>query len=805
MDLLKLKRDLIRKEFSRMNDMQFKAVVNVNGPLLVLAGAGSGKTTVLVNRIAYLLKYGNSFLNENEPYLDETDIAEITAFIDGETDTAPNIPVLSLNAPKPWNVLAITFTNKAANELKERLQARINEGGDLINAGTFHSICGKILRIDGERLGYTSNYTIYDTNDTVRVIKECQKKLNIDDKILSYKTIRNEISHAKDSLITPEAYAEETGFDFRKKQIAEVYKMYQQTLKYNNAMDFDDMIVNTVRLFEENPDVLEKYQERYKYIVVDEYQDTNHAQYKLVKMLADRYKNICVVGDDDQSIYKFRGATIENILSFEDQYKDAITIRLEQNYRSTSNILNAANSVIANNKGRKGKNLWSDNGEGDKIIAHTSNSENDEAKFIAETILDNVRDGMKFSDHAILYRMNAQSGTIENVFARSGIAYTVFGGLKFYDRKEIKDVLSYLQFVANPNDDLRLKRIINEPKRGIGDTTVNNAQEIAEIYGISLYEVFKNAASYQKLARAAANLKDFCDKMDGIIAKVSTTLPSEILNEVLEKSGYLAALKAQGAEEQDRVDNVNELATAILHYEGENETPTLQEYLQEVALITDIDNLDESVDRVVMMTLHSAKGLEFPIVFLAGMEEGIFPGSKVMFAPPDEIEEERRLAYVGITRAKKMLYITNARRRMLFGNVSANNPSRFINEIDNECIEFEQEKSPFASGSPFGSSYGSGFGSQSGGWSSGNSFSTNSSFGNSAYKKPSGSNPWGTAPKKPAAKGKYSVGERVMHKVFGEGMIIKVTPMGNDVMLEISFDTVGTKKVMANFAKIEKI
>lgn len=788
MDLLKLKKDLIRKEFSRMNDMQFKAVVNVNGPLLVLAGAGSGKTTVLVNRIAYLLKYGNSYLNETEPYLNETDIAEITDYLDGNTDTAPYIPALRLNAPAPWNVLAITFTNKAANELKERLNSRISDGGDQINAGTFHSICGKILRIDGDRLGYTSNYTIYDTNDTARVIKDCQKKLNIDDKILSYKVIRNEISRAKDSLITPAEYAEETGFDFRKKQIAEVYKMYQQTLKSNDAMDFDDMIANTVLLFKENPDVLEKYQERYKYIVVDEYQDTNHAQYVLVKMLAERYRNICVVGDDDQSIYKFRGATIENILSFEDQYSEAITIRLEQNYRSTSNILDAANSVIANNKGRKGKNLWSDNGIGDKIIAHTSNSENDEAKFIAETILENVRNGMKFSDHAVLYRMNAQSGTIENVFARSGIAYTVFGGLKFYDRKEIKDVLSYLQFVANPSDNLRLKRIINEPKRGIGETTVSNAEQIAELNGLTLYEVFKNASSYQKLARSSAKLKDFCDKMDEIIKKVSTTLPSEILNEVLEKSGYLAALKAQGAEEQDRVDNVEELATAILHYEEENETPNLQDYLQEVALITDIDNLDETVDRVILMTLHSAKGLEFPVVFLAGMEEGIFPGSRVMFAPPEEIEEERRLAYVGITRAKKKLYITNARRRMLFGNVSANNPSRFISEIDNNCIEFEQEKSSFVSGSPFGSSFGQ------------------SEVKSSPFRSPNRNNPWGSTPKKPTvSKGKFSVGERVRHKVFGEGMIIKTTPMGNDTMLEISFDTVGTKKVMANFAKIEKI
>ncbi|MBQ4156043.1 MAG: UvrD-helicase domain-containing protein [Clostridia bacterium] len=776
-----------------MNDMQFEAVVNVNGPLLVLAGAGSGKTTVLVNRIAYLIKYGNAYLKDFEPYLDETDIAEICDFIDGVTDTAPNIPALKIGAPNPWNILAITFTNKAANELKERLQAKITNGGDQINAGTFHSICGKILRIDGDRLGYTSNYTIYDTNDTIRVIKDCQKRLNIDDKILSHKIIKNEISKAKDSLISPEEFKETVGYDFRQKQIAEVYSLYQKTLQQNDAMDFDDMIANTVKLFTENPDVLEKYQERYKYIVVDEYQDTNHAQYRLVKLLSKRYENICVVGDDDQSIYKFRGATIENILDFENQYKSVKTIRLEQNYRSTNNILTAANSVIANNKGRKGKNLWSDKGEGEKIIAHTSNSENDEAKFIAETILQNVSDGMKFSDHAILYRMNAQSSTIENVFSRSGIAYVVYGGLKFYDRKEIKDVLSYLQFIANPSDDLRLKRIINEPKRGIGETTVNNAQEIAEIHGLSLFEVFKNAKSYEKLSRASEKLKEFCEKLEPLIKKADKTPPSEILAEMLEVSGYLAALKAQGAESQDRVENVNELATAIAHYEQETENPTLNEYLQEVALITDIDNLDETQDKVVMMTLHSAKGLEFPVVFLVGMEEGIFPGTRVMFAPPEEIEEERRLAYVGITRAKKKLFITNARRRMLFGNISANNVSRFVNEIDNSCVEFESEPNPYISSASFKPSQ-SAFSYDNkpfGRTSFGTSAKTNA-FGNSSYAK-----------QKP--KSKFAVGDRVSHKVFGSGMIVKATPMGNDTMLEISFDAVGTKKVMANFAKIEKI
>ncbi|MBQ7129075.1 MAG: ATP-binding domain-containing protein, partial [Clostridia bacterium] len=461
-----------------------------------------------------------------------------------------------------------------------------------------------------------------------------------------------------------------------------------------------------------------------------------------------------------------------------------------QNYRSTENILNAANSVIKNNKGRKGKNLWSENGEGEKIIAHTALTENDEAKYITDKILENVATGMKFSDHAILYRMNAQSSTLESVFARSGIAYAVYGGLKFYDRKEVIDVLAYLQFVANPNDNLRLQRIINEPKRGIGDTTVNNALQIAETLGVSLYEVFKEAENYQKLSRVAAKIKQFCDVMDPIIEMAEENTPLEIFEEIVEKTGYLAALKAQGAEEQDRVENVNELLSAINHYEEESDEPNLNEYLQDVALITDLDSMDESADRVVLMTLHSAKGLEFPVVFLVGMEEGIFPGARLMFAPEEELEEERRLCYVGITRAKKKLFITNAKRRMLFGNTTANRPSRFVDEIDLSCVEFERPKEQFLQS----------------GFSFGSSFSSQRS-GVSYYKKPQKgtANVFGRQPTKKQPSVNYSVGERVKHKVFGEGMIIKTTKMGNDTMLEISFENVGTKKVMANFAKIEKI
>ena len=789
MDLNKLKNDLIKKEFSRMNQSQFEAVTTVLGPVLVLAGAGSGKTTVLVNRLAYLIKYGNAYKTDFKPCLTDDEIKSIQDYLDDKTNTAPEISTLKMNAPNAWNILAITFTNKAANELKERLEKRIENGGNEINAGTFHSICGKILRKYASSLGYTSNYTIYDTNDQNKVIKDCQKKLNISDKILSYKIIRNEISNAKDSLITPEEYLENVGSDFRKKQIGEVYSLYQKTLKTSDAMDFDDMIANCVYLFEQNEEALEYYRNRFRYIVVDEYQDTNYAQYKFVKLLSEKHKNICVVGDDDQSIYKFRGATIENILNFEEQYENVLTIRLEQNYRSTENILNAANSVIKNNKGRKGKNLWSKNGIGEKITAHTALNENDEAKYIADRILEDVSNGMKFSDHAILYRMNAQSSTLESVFARSGIAYAVYGGLKFYDRKEVKDVLAYLQFVANPNDDLRLQRIINEPKRGIGDTTVNNALQIAETLGVSLYEVFKEAENYQNLSRAAAKIKQFCDLMDPIIEQAEEKTPSEIFEEIVEKTGYVEALKAAGEQEADRVENVNELLSAINHYEEDSPQPNLNEYLQDVALITDLDSMDESADKVILMTLHSAKGLEFPVVFLVGMEEGIFPGARLMFAPAEELEEERRLCYVGITRAKKKLYITNAKRRMLFGNTSANKPSRFVGEIDLNCVEFERPKEQlFSSEYSFGSSSSQG-------------------FGTSYYKgaKKATTNMFGKKPTTPKSSVNYSVGDKVKHKVFGEGMIIKATKMGNDTMLEISFDNVGTKKVMANFAKIEKI
>ncbi|MBQ2676229.1 MAG: UvrD-helicase domain-containing protein [Clostridia bacterium] len=765
-----------------MNDMQFEAMVTSKGPVLILAGAGSGKTTVLVNRIAYLIKYGNAYMSDYTPDLSANEVEQIKDYLSGKIKTAPLIPALKIDAPEPWQILAITFTNKAAGELKERLVNFLGQDGNDIWAGTFHSTCAKILRRFGDRIDYSSHFTIYDTDDAKRVIKDCQKRLNIDDKLLSHRSIMNEISRAKDSLIDPKEYLASAGSDFRKKQIAEVYSMYQRTLQSNDAMDFDDLIANTVRLFEENEEVISFYRNRFRYVMVDEYQDTNHAQYMFVKLLAQEHRNICVVGDDDQSIYRFRGATIENILSFESEYKNAKTIRLEQNYRSTTHILNAANGVIAHNMGRKGKNLWTDNGEGDKITIHTSRNEHEEAKFVADKVLEQVSYGGKFSDSAVLYRMNAQSNAIENAFMRSGIPYKVIGGFRFYERKEIKDVMSYLSFINNSNDDLRLRRIINEPKRGIGDTTVNTVSEIANVLGVSMFEVLKTADRYEKLSRVAPKLMEFANKMQQLIDLSQEVSVHELLELTLDKSGYLAALKAEGEEGEDRVNNVNELSSSILTYEQEAEDPSLSEFLEQVALITDIDSLDENADRVVMMTLHSAKGLEFNTVFLVGMEDGIFPGNQSIYAGPEEMEEERRLAYVGITRAKKKLYLVNSIQRMLFGTTGHNRPSRFISEIPGGCVIEDMPEIP------------------------------RSTFGGTvpAYKPTSAVTQFKnmsktvSKPTQTVSSATYKSGDRVVHKTFGEGMVLNATEMGNDYLLEIAFDVAGTKKIMANFAGIKK-
>ncbi len=789
MDFLSLRKQVIKKYFAQMNDMQFKAVTTVDGPLLVLAGAGSGKTTVLVNRILNLVKFGNAFNSDDIPFWSDDDIAEARDYLEGKISDINNIS-FSQNPVKPWQILAITFTNKAADELKERIAAKLGPDADDIWAGTFHSVCGKILRRNADLIGYSSNFTIYDTDDQRRVMKEIMKQQSIDDKFLPHKSVLAAISSAKDKLISPKEFAASCGIDVRQKTIAQLYSLYQKALFNANAMDFDDMIVNTVELLDKNPEVLDYYSNKFKYVMVDEYQDTNHAQYVLVSLLASKHNNLCVVGDDDQSIYRFRGATIENILNFEDEYKDAKTIRLEQNYRSTSNILDAANAVISNNKGRKGKELWTDNGIGEKITIFTAEDERDEARFVADNILENVRKGANFCDHAILYRMNAQSNAIENIFARSGISYKVIGGTRFFDRKEIKDVIAYLQLINNNNDNLRLKRIINEPKRGIGDTTVNHAQEIADGLGISLFEVLRHAENYAALSRAANKIKAFCDIIDELTELSEDLSISELFEKMLELTGYTEALSLQGLEELDRLENVKEFASNIAQFELENDEPTLSAFLEDIALVSDIDSLNESEDKVILMTVHSAKGLEFKNVYLVGMEEGIFPGNQSIFAGQQEIEEERRLAYVAITRAKKKLYITNASMRMMFGTTSRNLPSRFVKEIPDNLADFDgyvkHYVSSFVPTRTKANVYKNSF----------SSYTSNSTYANgqSSFVKNTAS--------KPQPKTNYSVGQVVTHKTFGKGMIISVMPMGADTMLEIAFDNVGTKKIMANYAKL---
>ncbi len=785
MDFLKLRRNIIKKYFGQMNDRQFEAVTTVNGPLLVLAGAGSGKTTVLVNRILNIVKFGDAYNSSFIPNFTDEDIEFAEKYLKDESDYIPE-GVFSVYPANPWQILAITFTNKAAGELKERIAAKLGDAANDIWAGTFHSVCGKILRRNADLLGYTSHFTIYDTDDQRRLMKEIMKQNNIDEKFVPHKSVLSAISNAKDRLISPEEYAASVGSDFRQKIIADLYKLYQKKLKAADAMDFDDMIVNTVELLDKNEDVLEYYANKFRYVLVDEYQDTNHAQYVLVSLLASGKNNICVVGDDDQSIYRFRGATIENILNFEDEYQNAKTIRLEQNYRSTSNILNAANKVIANNRGRKGKTLWTDNGDGEKLTVYTAPDERDEARYVADLILENVRNGAKFSEHAVLYRMNAQSNSLENVFARSGIAYKVIGGMRFYDRKEIKDVLAYLHLINNNNDDLRLRRIINEPKRGIGDTTVNRASEISAQLGISIFELLNNADEYAAISRSAPRLKEFCKIINDLTAKAEELTITELFEELLDSTGYLRALEAEGEEAQDRVDNVKEFASNIAQYELETDSPSLSDFLEQISLVSDIDSLDTDADRVVLMTVHAAKGLEFNNVYLVGMEEGIFPGNQSIYGGPEEIEEERRLAYVAITRAKKKLTVTNCSMRMMFGSTNRNMPSRFVKELPEEYCEFAGFTPKFTTAQ---SNY---VNKQSG--------SYTNSFSSSFIKTTTASSV--SQPVKKTDNTVYKVGQQVSHKTFGSGIIVSVTPTGNDQMLEIAFENVGTKKIMANYAKL---
>ncbi|MBQ5629098.1 MAG: UvrD-helicase domain-containing protein [Ruminococcus sp.] len=741
----------IQQQFSHMNPMQRQAVFATEGPLLILAGAGSGKTTVLVNRIAYILQSGLC---------------------------------------RPWNILAITFTNKAAGELKERICSAVPEGGADIWAATFHSTCARILRRYGDRLGYSSHFTVYATDDQKRLMKEIVKQLNIDEKILPVKSVLSEISKAKDKMQTPAEMLREADHDYRKQSIAKAYEIYQKRLQTADAMDFDDLLCKAVELFRQNPEILGYYQNQFKYIMVDEYQDTNRVQYEFVRMLAEKHGNICVVGDDDQSIYKFRGATIENILSFENTFKGAQIIRLEQNYRSTKTILSAANEVISNNTVRKGKTLWTENAEGEKIELHTCEDERDEAAFVARTIMDGVADGRRYADYAILYRTNAQSNAIEQALSRSGVPHRIIGGHRFYDREEIRDMIAYLQVINNPHDDVRLRRIINVPKRGIGGRTLEIAAEIGTGLGESIYTIIKDAGSYPQLSRSAAKLKSFVALIDGLIEAEESGDYSlaELYNLILEHTNYEAYLRHEKENADVRIENIEELSSNIIKFEEDyGEEADLSGFLEEISLMTDIDNYDAEADTCVMMTLHSAKGLEFPVVFITGMEDGLFPSIASMMNP-EEIGEERRLAYVGITRAKEKLYLTKTRTRMLFGSTTYNKESCFVSEIPDALLERTGErKKTFL----YGSAY-------------------KDSGKATAVGVPSAS---GAAPKKqpfyqkPAVKSgvTYSVGDTVLHKVFGKGLVMSAQRMGNDTLLEIAFDKAGTKKLMANFCKMEKL
>ena len=792
-EILALRRAVLEKDFARMNDRQKQAVFTVNGPLLILAGAGSGKTTVLINRIANILRYGDAY---NSTYLhddlDENDIAACKAYIENGTPlTTETQEHLSVSACAPWRIMAITFTNKAAGELKDRLCAMLGETANDIWASTFHSTCARILRRDGERIGYSSHFTVYDTDDQRRLMKNILKELDISEKNITPKSILNEISRAKDSLISPAEYALTVGDDFRLKIISRAYTTYQKRLEDADAMDFDDLINKIVELFKKCPDVLEYYQYRFRYLMVDEYQDTNHAQYTFVRMLAEKSGNLCVVGDDDQSIYKFRGATIENILSFENTFQNATVIRLEQNYRSTQNILDAANAVIEHNTERKGKTLWTQNGTGAMIHLHTAENETDEAERITKIILDGVAAGRKFSDYAVLYRMNSQSLTFERNFAKSGVPHRIIGGTRFYERREIREMIAYLSVINNPSDEMRLRRIINTPKRSIGDRSVEVAAQIGQQTGETLFEVVSHAKGYPALSRAANKMTLFAAQMQGLIElnnDEKVTL-GELYDELVERIDYLNFLKTDDPESaEDRAANVQELASNLRRFEEENPEGTLSDFLEEVSLITDIDNYDNNADSVVLMTVHSAKGLEFPVVFLPGMEENIFPGMASVYVP-SEVEEERRLAYVAITRAKEELYIFHAESRMIFGMTNRNRVSRFVEEIPETLVEHTRSRD--YSARPV----------------------SMPNFG--------GAKPFGEAPKtksvaeaggftqkprvKPAPAGTYRVGDTVLHKAFGTGLIVSATPMANDTLLEVAFDKVGTKKLFANFARLTKV
>lgn len=778
-----VKQAALKKYFSRMNEMQQEAVFTVNGPVLVLAGAGSGKTTVIVNRIANMINFGNAYFDTTREGSAE-DMTFLKDYAEGKTDDFDTLrDTVAVDPVRPWNILAITFTNKAAGELKERLSAMMGEEALNINASTFHSACVRILRSEIEALGYGRDFTIYDSDDSQRMIKNVMGELDVSEKQLAPKAVLSEISFAKDKMISPAELRADAGQDYRRKMVAKLYALYQERMKAANALDFDDILVLTVELFEQFPEVLEKYRNRFKYIMVDEYQDTNHVQFRLVSLLSEGHKNLCVVGDDDQSIYKFRGANIENILGFEEQFEGAKVVRLEQNYRSTQTILDAANSVISNNNGRKPKTLWTSGEKGDKVYWYKAVDETDEAQFVADTILEKYKETGRYSDSAVLYRMNAQSNSIERMLVKCGIPYRVYGGMRFYDRKEIKDVTSYLSFINNHNDMLRFRRIINEPKRGIGDSTLAVIEDISRDLKISPFDVLKNCDEYAPLSKKTSALKSAYQMFEFLTEKSEELPLDEFLDVLLDKTGYLDSLKA--LENADtKIENVQELRTSMVQYMQQAEEPSLSGFLEEVALYTEADRDDGSGDKVTLMTVHSAKGLEYENIFVIGMDDGIFPSAR-SFDSEDDMEEERRLAYVAITRAKKRLYLTNARQRMIFGQTQHNVTSRFMKEIGSDLVEKHDNAAAMKQQLE-----------------AADKTVTEVRSATLQQQLARSKKAAGSAQKEAVA---YTAGEKVSHSIFGEGVIVSVKPMSNDSMLEIAFDKVGTKKIMANYAKLKKL
>lgn len=777
---IELKRAALNHYFQNLNTPQQQAVFHVNGPVLVLAGAGSGKTTAMIHRIVQMIHFGDGWVQANASITKE-DAAYLKNYIADKqpADLERLCSILAVQPIQPWHILAITFTNKAANELRSRLlQAIGEECASMLHASTFHSACVRILRRSISKLGYDSNFTIYDTDDSQRLMKSCIADADVSEKQFPPRAVLTEISLAKDRMCSPEYFCIEAGSDYRKMVIGKLYKEYQNRLKSANALDFDDLIYKTVELLESFPEELEYYQNRFRYIMVDEYQDTNHAQFRLVQLLSQKHQNLCVVGDDDQSIYRFRGATIENILNFEKQFQNAVVIRLEQNYRSTKTILEAANDVIAHNAGRKEKTLWTDLEDGKKIIWYKAVDETDESRFVAEKIEKEVQNGASYQDFAVLYRMNAQSNNIERMFVKEKIPYHIYGGTRFYDRKEIKDVLAYMTILYNPFDMVRFKRIVNEPKRGIGDATMEMLENITRDLGISPIDVMRDSETYPVLSKKVAHLKKFALMIDELTNAVKTMQLDEFFDLLLQKTGYADYLKNMGEEGKIRLENVQELKSNILKYMKESELPSLENFLEEVSLYADAEQTETAPDTVSMMTIHAAKGLEFKTVFLIGMEENIFPSARsINSLDENDLEEERRLAYVAITRAKKQLCVSTTDRRMLFGMTTSNPRSRFLGEIQGDCMEQVQSKKNVAAGTRKVEMV--------------QSISLQQQLASRRNHHP----------QKTAAKSvNYSVGTRVRHKIFGEGTILSITDMANDSMLEIGFDQVGTKKVMANFA-----